>query len=152
MTEQNPAADERTEVRITRIFDAPRELVFRAMIDPEQLTKFWGPVGMSTPLDRIVIDPRPGGEFTTIMVNDETGEEYPNTGEFTIVDEPSTLAWIEPAFQMMNTSTFIDLGDGRTEVQIHQTNVPSMFASPEALEGFNSSLDRMAAHLATLTA
>ena len=135
---------------ITRVFDAPRELVFRCMIEPEHLTHFWGPVGVSTPLANITIEPRPGGRFDTTMVNDETGEEYPSRGVFVEVVEPEKLVWTEPELGITNTSTFVDLGDGRTEVRIHQTDLPEQFATPEAREGFNSSLDRFAAYLATL--
>jgi uncharacterized protein YndB with AHSA1/START domain len=137
------------ELDLTRVFDAPREVVFRCMIEPEHLTHFWGPVGMSTPLANITIEPWAGGRFETIMVNDETGEEYPSRGVFVEVVEPEKLVWTEPEFGITNTSTFTDLGDGRTEVHIHQSNVPEQFATPEAREGFNSSLDRFAAYLAT---
>ncbi len=142
------------EVKITRVFDAPRELVFRCMLEPEHLTHFWGPVGVSTPVDKITIDPRPGGVFETIMVNDETGEEYPSRGVYVEIVEPERIVWTEPDVEggMMNSSTFTDLGDGRTEVFIHQTNVPEMYRSPEAQAGFESSLDRFAGYLATLTA
>jgi uncharacterized protein YndB with AHSA1/START domain len=138
------------ELDITRVFDAPRELVFRCMIEPDHLTHFWGPVGMSTPLANITIEPWPGGRFETIMVNDETGEEYPSRGVFVEVVEPEKLVWTEPAFGITSTSTFTDLGDGRTEVHIHQSDLPEQFATPEAREGFNSSLDRFAQYLATL--
>ena len=142
------------EVKITRVFDAPRELVFRCMLEPEHLTHFWGPVGVSTPVDKITIDPRPGGVFETIMVNDETGDEYPSRGVYVEIVEPERIVWTEPDVEggMMNSSTFTDLGDGRTEVFIHQTNVPEMYRSPEAQAGFESSLDRFAGYLATLTA
>ena len=141
------------EVRITRVFDAPRELVFRCMLEPEHLTHFWGPVGVSTPVDKITIDARPGGVFETVMVNDETGDEYPSRGVFVEIIEPERIVWTEPGVEggMMNSSTFTDLGDGRTEVFIHQTNVPEMYRSPEAQAGFQSSLDRFADYLATLT-
>ena len=46
----------------------PAELVFRCMIEPEHLTHFWGPVGVTTPLENITVDPRPGGVFETTMV------------------------------------------------------------------------------------
>ncbi len=142
------------EVKITRVFDAPRELVFRCMLEPEHLTHFWGPVGVSTPVDKITIDPRPGGVFETTMVNDETGEEYPSRGIYVEIVEPERIVWTEPDVEggMMNSSTFTDLGDGRTEVFIHQTNVPEMYRSPEAQAGFESSLDRFAAYLATVSA
>ena len=138
------------QLDITRVFDAPREVVFRCMIEPEHLTHFWGPVGVSTPLANITIEPWAGGRFETIMVNDESGEEYPSRGVFVDVIEPERLVWTEPEFGITSTSTFTDLGDGRTEVHIHQSDLPEQFATPEAREGFNSSLDRFAAYLATL--
>jgi uncharacterized protein YndB with AHSA1/START domain len=136
------------EVTVVRVFDAPRELVYACMTDPKHLTHFWGPTGVSTPIENITLDLRIGGVFETVMVNDATGDEYPSKGVFTEIDPPSVLAWEEPS-GMANRSTFVDLGDGRTEVTIHQTNVPAMFRAPEARAGFNSSLDRFAAYLAT---
>jgi uncharacterized protein YndB with AHSA1/START domain len=138
------------ELIITRIFNAPRELVFECMTTPEHLTHFWGPDGTHTPVEKITIDLRVGGVFETVMINDATGEEYPSKGVYTEISPPQTLAWSEPDFGMLNTSTFIDLGDGRTEVRIHQTNVPEMFATQEAQAGFNSSLDRFEKYLAGL--
>jgi uncharacterized protein YndB with AHSA1/START domain len=139
------------ELIITRIFDAPRELVFRCMIEPEHLTHFWGPIGVSTPIENITVDPRPGGAFETIMVNDSDGAEYPSRGVFVEIVPPERLVWSEPDSGMTTTSTFVQLDNGRTEVRIHQTNVPEMFRTPEAQAGFQSSLDRFATYLATLT-
>jgi uncharacterized protein YndB with AHSA1/START domain len=140
------------EVTITRIYEAPRDLVFECMTTPEHLTHFWGPPGMSTPLEDIVLELRVGGRFETVMVNDATGERYPNAGVFVEIDPPTTLAWRETGFAegMVSTSTFTDLGNGRTEVVIHQTGVPAMFRSPEAIAGFEMSLDRFAAYLARI--
>jgi uncharacterized protein YndB with AHSA1/START domain len=53
---------------------------------------------------------------------------------------------------MRTTITFIDLGDGRTEVVTHQTNVPAAYLSAEARAGFSTSLDRFEAYLAGLDA
>ena len=139
------------EVTYTRIFDAPRELVFDCMLDPKHLTHFWGPTGMSTPLDRIVIEPHVGGRFVTVMVNDATGDEFAGACVYTEITRPSVLAWKEDDSEITARTTFADLGDGRTEVTIVQSNVPAMYRSPEAQAGFKSSLDRFAAHLATLT-
>jgi len=140
------------EVVITRIYEAPRDLVWACMTTPEHLTHFWGPPGMSTPLDEIVIDLRVGGRFETVMVNDATGERYPTGGIYTQVDPPEVLVWEEEGFAqgMTTTSTFTDLGNDRTEVVIHQRNVPAMFRSDEAQAGFNASLDRFVEYLATL--
>ena len=140
------------EVTLVRIYDAPRELVFECMITPEHLTHFWGPVGISTPIENIEVDPRPGGIFKTIMVNDENGDEYPNIGVFVEVTAPEKIVFTEPDVEggMTTTSYFKDLGDGRTEVTVHQTNVPEMYRSPEAQAGMQSSFDKFAAYLATL--
>jgi uncharacterized protein YndB with AHSA1/START domain len=148
----NDTASNLGELTITRTYDAPRDLVFKCMITPEHLTHFWGPVGVTTPLDNIKIDPKPGGVFETIMVNDADGAEYPMRGVYVEFDAPNKLSWSEPDVEggMMTSVTFKDLGDGRTEVVIHQTNVPEMYRSPEAQEGFNSSLDRFAAYIRTL--
>ena len=140
------------EVTYTRIFDAPRELVFACMTDPQHLTHFWGPTGVSTPVENITVDLRVGGVFETVMVNDADGAEYPSKGVYTEITPPETLVWTEPDAGMDCTTTFTDLGDGRTEVRIHQTNVPAMHRAAQARAGFKSSLDRFAAHLATLTA
>ena len=140
------------ELTFTRTYDAPRELVFRCMITPEHLTHFWGPIGTSTPLTNITVDPRPGGLFETIMVNDSDGAEYPSRGIYVEVIEPERLVWTEPDVEggMTTSSTFTDLGDGRTEVFVHQTNVPEMYRNPESQAGMESSFDRFAAYLTTL--
>jgi uncharacterized protein YndB with AHSA1/START domain len=140
------ATDDLADVTYTRVFDAPRELVFDCMTDPQHLTHFWGPTGVSTPLENITVDLRVGGLFETVMVNDATGDEYPSRGTYTVIDRPSTLAWREEG-GLESTSTFTDLGDGRTEVTITQVGVPAMYRSPEAQAGFKSSLDRFAAYL-----
>lgn len=139
------------ELSYTRVFDAPRQLVFRCMIEPEHLTHFWGPVGVTTPLENITVDARPGGVFETIMVNDSDGSRYPMRAVYVEVVEPERLVWTEPGTGMTTTSTFVDLGDDRTEVRIHQANVPEAFRSPEAQAGFSTSLNRFAVYLGKLS-
>jgi uncharacterized protein YndB with AHSA1/START domain len=148
MSDETPEAG---ELSYTRVFDAPRELVFRCMIEPRHLTHFWGPVGVSTPLENITVDARPGGVFETVMVNESDGSRYPMRAVYVEVVEPERLVWTEPGTGMTTTSTFVDLGDARTEVRIHQTNVPEAFRSPEAQAGFSTSMDRFAAYLAKLS-
>ena len=65
--------------------------------------------------------------------------------------EPERLVWKEAHSGMTVTATFADLGGARTEVRIHQTNVPEVFRSPEAQAGFLTSLDRFAAYLGQLS-
>jgi uncharacterized protein YndB with AHSA1/START domain len=139
------------ELLITRIFDAPRELVFRCMIDPQHLTHFWGPIGTSTPLDDITVDARPGGVFETVMVNDSDGSRYPMRAVYVEIVEPEKLVWSDPTSGMTTTSTFADIGGSRTEVHIHQTHVPAPYLSADAQAGFSSSLDRFATYLLELS-
>jgi uncharacterized protein YndB with AHSA1/START domain len=140
------------EVTYTRIYDAPRELVFRCMIEPEHLAQFWGPVGMHTPVENIKVDPRPGGVFETTMVNDESGDEYPMKAVYVEVIEPSRIIFTEPDVEggMTTSITFKDLGDGRTEVVTHQSNVPEMYLDEESQAGMQSSFDKFAAYVSTL--
>lgn len=138
-------------LRFTRVFNAPRQLVFSCMIEPEHLTQFWGPIGVSTPLDTITVDARAGGVFTTVMVNDADGSTYPTSARYLEVRAPERLSWIEDHSGMTVTITFIELDHGRTRVDIEQTNVPAPMMDPGAQAGFLTSLDRFSAHLAELT-
>jgi uncharacterized protein YndB with AHSA1/START domain len=141
---------EHGELYFSRIFDAPRELVFACMTDPDHLTHFWGPAGVSAPRERMTVDARAGGVFATVMVNDADGSEYPTSAVYDEVRAPELLVWTESHSGMRVRSEFVSLGPRRTEVRIRQTNVPEAFLVPEAQAGFLSSLDRFAAYLAEL--
>jgi uncharacterized protein YndB with AHSA1/START domain len=143
---------ERGELTYRRVHDAPRELLFDCMTRPEHLTHFWGPNGTTTPVDGITVDLRPGGRFETVMINDADSSQYPMRAVYVEVQRPGKLVWTEPDVEggMTTTITFVELGDGRTEVITHQTNVPALFRSPEAQEGFKTSLDRFDAYIITL--
>lgn len=138
------------ELSLTRVFDAPREIVFRCMITPEHLTHFWGPAGVSAPVEHIKVDARPGGVFETLMVNDADGSTYPTKAVYVEVTEPERLVWTESHTGMTMAATFVDLGDSRTEVRIRQTNVPEPMRSPQAQAGFRTSLDKFAGYLHSL--
>ena len=139
-----------SELWFTRVFDAPRELVFRCMTEPEHLTHFWGPTGVSTPLERITVDARRGGVFETVMVNDADGSEFLMRAVYDEVRPPELLSWTEDLTGIRVTTEFVELGRDRTEVRIHQVDVPAPFTSDEAQKGFSSSLDRFAAYLSEL--
>jgi len=59
------------EITITRVFDAPPELVYRAFVDPDQLCLWFGPVGFSVPCESVQIDARPGGFQRFVMISDD---------------------------------------------------------------------------------
>ena len=142
------------ELTYRRVHRAPPELLFDVLTQPEHLTHFWGPTGTTTPVDRITVDLRPGGAFETVMVDDADGSEYAMRAVYVEVVRPERLVWTEADVEggMTTVITFRDLGDGRTEVVTHQTNVPEAYRSPEAQAGFATSLDRCDAYVASLTA
>ena len=147
MSDPTAATD---ELVFTRVFEAPRELVFECMTQPEHLTHFWGPAGTSAPVEHITVDPRPGGAFETVMINDADGSRYPTRAVYDEVVEPERLVWTEAHSGMTVTVTFTDLGGSRTGVEIRQVRVPEAIRSPEAQAGFLTSLDRFARYLAAL--
>jgi uncharacterized protein YndB with AHSA1/START domain len=142
------------EFTYRRTHNASRELLFDCMTQPEHLSQFWGPDGTTTPADGITVDLRPGGAFETVMVNVADGSQYTMHAVFVTVERPAKLTWTEPDVEggMVTTITFTDLGDGRTEVVTHQTNVPAAFSSPEALKGFETSLRRFDEYVRSLVA
>jgi uncharacterized protein YndB with AHSA1/START domain len=142
--------DNRGSATHRRVFQAPRDLVFRCMLEPEHLTHFWGPAGMSTPLDGIVVDARPGGAFETVMVSDADGSSYVMRAVYDEIVAPARISWTETQSGMHSVSTFVDLGDGRTEVTIEQTNAPAHFVTAEAQAGFATSFGKFETYLHSL--
>jgi uncharacterized protein YndB with AHSA1/START domain len=142
-----------SEMTYRRVHQAPPELLFDCMTQPEHLTRFWGPAGTSTPLDGITVDLRPGGAFETVMVSDTDGSRYTMRAVYNEVQRPSRLVWTEPGADggMTTTITFNDLGDGHTEVVTHQTNMPAAYLSPQAQAGFATSLDRFTSYVVALS-
>lgn len=140
------------ELTYRRVHLAPKELLFDCMTMPEHLTHFWGPAGTVTPLEHITVELRPGGRFETVMINESDGSRYTMRAVYFQIERPNKLGWREPDVEggMATSITFIDLGDGRTEVITHQTNVPAMYLAPEAQAGFKTSLDRLDSYLTTL--
>jgi uncharacterized protein YndB with AHSA1/START domain len=140
------------EFSYRRVHRASRELLFDCMTKPEHLSHFWGPAGTHTRAGGITVDLRPGGSFETVMVNDSDGSEYTMRAVYLEVRRPERLVWREPAVEggMVTTITLTELADGSTEVLTHQTNVPAMYASPQARAGFQTSLDRFAGYVSGL--
>ncbi|MBA2324674.1 MAG: SRPBCC domain-containing protein [Pseudonocardiales bacterium] len=137
-----------SELTITRVFDAPRELVFRAWVDPDQLVRWYGPRGVHTPKETIEFDVRPGGGWRLTMVNDETGEQYPTGGVFHEIVEPARLVftWGDPARADSMTTvtvTFTERGD-KTEMFLHQTGLTDLHRRAGVHDGWSSALDKFA--------
>jgi uncharacterized protein YndB with AHSA1/START domain len=140
------------EITITRVFDAPRELVWKAWTEPDQLARWWGPPGWSTPPSGVTMDVRPGGAFRVASVSDEDGTEMPVVGVYREVVEPERLVFEEPAEDAwhdgaVSVMTLTDLGDGRTEMALHATIQTTDEMRGHAEAGMRGSFDRLAEHL-----
>ncbi len=142
------------EITITRTFDAPRELVWTAWTTPAQIEQWFAPRPVIVKPGSVVIDPRPGGEFSLTMVMPD-GTEFPDHGSFSEFERPSRLAFggtIEnhPGLTSASTAvTFTDLGDGRTEVALTHTMVCSDEMPEMARSGWTQGLEQLAAVLAS---
>ena len=81
MTTSNRPAPEPAdrEIVITRVFDAPRELVWKVWTEAEHVSQWWGPLGFTTRVTEL--DLRPGGRWRYVMIGPD-GTEYPSKGVF----------------------------------------------------------------------
>jgi uncharacterized protein YndB with AHSA1/START domain len=131
------------EFTITRVFDAPRELVWKAWTDPEQVARWFGPRGFSTPRSTVTMDVRPGGTFEFTMVSDDDGNEIPSGGTFLEVEEPERLVWRDRDIDLTVTITFADLGV-RTEMRCH---VAGETGGAPAYDGWSTMFDKLAESL-----
>jgi uncharacterized protein YndB with AHSA1/START domain len=130
---------------IVRVFDAPRERLWRAWTDPDELVRWWGKRGWQAQRDSLVLDVRAGAGFRIVSVSDG-GDEMVNEGVWHEVVEPERLAFGPPE-GATSVVTFADLGGGRTEMRF----TTSREISGRAAAGFRSGLDRLAELLTTPT-
>jgi uncharacterized protein YndB with AHSA1/START domain len=137
MAETSPIGREFT---ITRVYDAPRELVWKAWTDPEHAARWLGPRGFTTPRSTITMEVRPGGTFEFTMISDDDGKEYPSGGTFLEVEEPERLAWRDRDIDLTVTITFTDVG-GRTEMTCH---VVGETGGAQAYDGWSTMFDELA--------
>ncbi len=138
------------EISATRVFDASRELVFKAWTDPKQVTKWWGPNGFTN--TTYEMDVRPGGVWRFVM-HGPNGVDYQNKVVYIEVVEPERLVYAhvsDPQFQV--TVTFAEQG-GKTrltsrmlfESAAQRDKVVKEFG---AVEGLNQTLDRLGEYVA----
>jgi uncharacterized protein YndB with AHSA1/START domain len=133
-------------LRMTRVIPAPRADVWRAMSDADELTRWWGPKGFSTP--NVEFDPG-AGETYRIAMQPPEGELFRLHGEFRDVDPPSrlsyTFVWDPPDpddRETLVTLTLSDRGE-TTEVELTQGE----FATQERLDlhdgGWTESFEKL---------
>ena len=120
-----------TELQITREFDAPREIVFKAMTDPALVARWWGPRRYKTVVDRMEV--KPGGKWRMRNIAADGGE-HAFRGEYREVTPPERVVWTFeyeplPGHISVETMTLTER-DGRTLLTVR-----SVFSSKEDLEG-----------------
>ncbi|MBA2461838.1 MAG: SRPBCC domain-containing protein [Actinobacteria bacterium] len=143
-----------SEANVTRVFDAPREQVWKAWTEPEHFANWYGTPPYTTPLSTISMDVRPGGEWRATMVHESDGSERPFRGTYREIVEPERLVFTyddvnDPSNENVEvaTVTFTDLG-GKTEVVYHQVGHLPDEQYPQIEEGVSGFFDRLAEHLA----
>ena len=141
------------QITITRVYDAPRELVWKAWTEPERIAQWWGKRGWSTPVSSVTLDVRPGGAFRLNSISDADGSELPLDAVYREVVEPERLSFGPPPHgggdeRAGATVTFTDLGDGRTEMTFQSTIHASDALRARAEGGLASAFERLAEHLA----
>jgi uncharacterized protein YndB with AHSA1/START domain len=156
MTSRTAASNPRTEVTLTRIFDAPRELVWKAWTDPAMLARWWGPHGFTNP--RCEADVRVGGKIL-IHMRAPNGSIFPMTGTFDEIAEPECLVFRAvpvddngtALLESLTTVTFHDLG-GRTKVIVHASAAPLQPVADQMLKGMEAGWSQSLERLAELVA
>ncbi len=147
------------ELTIKRIFDAPRELVFKAWTDPKLITQWWGPTFFTTPIAEV--NGRLGGKLYIVMHGPKGTEfdtDMPIRGTFTEYDPPKKLVFTNqalfdgqgnPQLSTICTVTFAEQGT-KTKMTLHisleKVNPAAEAAWGGAEMGWNQSLDKLAAY------
>lgn len=163
MKKSTPSSEEK--LIITRVFDAPRELVFECWTDPAHIVNWWGPAHFTCPY--AAADPRPGGEFHFCM-RLQDGQDFWSKGKYLEVVRPerivSTMYFsdaegrrLKPADyglspevpeEMLDTVRFEALEDGRTRLTLERDTPLALSKKVGEDEGWRQSLDKFSAEVA----
>lgn len=144
------------ELTLIRVFNAPREKVWKYWTDPKLVQQWWAPDGFTNPT--CIWEAKPEGNIHIVMLAGQdlgpmAGKEFPMTGTFVSVDEPEKLVYTSNAImndkvvlETMNTVTFTEV-DGKTTMTVH---IAVTMATPEAAGplagmemGWNQQLDKL---------
>jgi uncharacterized protein YndB with AHSA1/START domain len=147
--------DER-ELTITRVFDAPRALVFKVWTDPKHLAQWWGPQGFTNPVCKF--DARVGGELR-IHMRGPDGAVYPMKGVIREFAPPERLVFTSIAIDAAGnhllegvTTVLFDEQNGKTKLTVHAEAVAVGELAKAYLQGmemgWTQSIDKLEAYLA----
>jgi uncharacterized protein YndB with AHSA1/START domain len=152
MAANGNAATAERELVITRVFDAPRRLVFQVWTDPKHLKQWWGPRGFT--VLSCELDLRPGGAWR-IRSRAPEGKEHVAQGVFREIVEPERLvfthAWVDaegrPGHETLVTVTFAEQ-NGKTLFTFHQGVFASITSREAHEKGWSSTFDLLVEYLA----
>jgi uncharacterized protein YndB with AHSA1/START domain len=136
-------------VSVSRVIDAPREEVFRAWTDPEEIKRWFGPGEFHTP--EADVDLRPGGSYRFVMHPPE-GNPMPISGTYQEIDAPERLVytWKWEVDGMGDTESLVevefrDAGEDRTEVVITHSRYEEAHTGEPYRMGWEGGLDKVEA-------
>lgn len=155
-TSSSAAGQARQELFLTRIYGAPRSLVFKAWTDPKAMARWWGPRKFTNPV--CDLDARPGGLIRIDMCGPD-GKIYPMKGVFHEIVEPERLVFTstaledeqgKPLLEILNTVSFEEF-HGITKLTLHARLItkdiqlsPQVLAALSGMEqGWSESLYRL---------
>jgi uncharacterized protein YndB with AHSA1/START domain len=153
----------KNELTITRIFDAPRENVWKAWTAPEEVKKWWGPKNFTAPVSKI--DLRVGGKYLSCMRGPD-GKDYWSTGVYreivpmerivvtdSFADEKGNVV---PAshygmtgdfpLELLVTVTFEEMGN-KTKMVLRHEGIPEGMMRELTETGWSESFDKLAEHI-----
>jgi uncharacterized protein YndB with AHSA1/START domain len=143
----------RVGITITRVFDAPRERVWREWTEPEAFADWFGAAGGDVPMPTVSMDVRPGGSLRLKMFAGPERREINWTGVYREVVEPERLVFTlsdQPDDEQYELIVVVltDLGDGRTEMLLEQHGLMSPEEYERAGSGWSTFFDRVDERLA----
>ena len=151
MTDPTSATAADALVLITRVFDAPRERVFAAWTDPDQVAEWYGPEHFDTPREHVHIDPRVGGRWELTMVQRGTGAAFPVRYEIVELVAPELIVLrCEPMPELgLHEATFtrVELHDHGAKTRMTLSDGPYP-AGAQAEAGWHGALEKLAVHVA----
>jgi len=132
---------------MTRVFDAPKRLVFEAWSKAEYVSRWFTPTPLTTP--SCEVDLRTGGVFRLVMKMPD-GTEFPMDAQFTKVVPNERIVFTAKVHGDLNIHTTVTFAehDGKTTLTVHQVYSHESEATRGAKVGWKQTLDQLATHLA----
>jgi uncharacterized protein YndB with AHSA1/START domain len=148
MADSTPKVSSDEDVLITRIFEAPRERVFRAWTDPDQIARWYGPEEMEAPRERIHIDLRVGGRWELTMIHRGGDAEFAIGYDIVELVEPELIVLrsdpMPEAGMREPTVVRVEFHDHGDKTRMTLSDGPYPGGSGHAEAGYVAAFDKLA--------